>query len=81
MQKPGLPHCSRRSFFYTPEAARAQEGVYEVDAFRAATTARRVTQGPSATGDLSLRCRSSCARDDRVEVGQDHPELGMTGLR
>ena len=30
IQTPGLPHCSRRLFFYTIRAIRVQEDVYQV---------------------------------------------------
>jgi hypothetical protein len=32
IQKPGLPHCSRRFVFYTTKVSRVQGGVYQCEA-------------------------------------------------
>ena len=51
IQKPGLPHCSRRFFFYTTGRNRVQGDVYEVEA-------ALWNPAPSTTHDSSLRCES-----------------------
>ena len=51
IQKPGLPHCSRRFFFYTTGRNRVQGDVYEVEA-------ALWNPAPSTTHDSSPRCES-----------------------
>ena len=51
IQKPGLPHCSRRFVFYTTRRGRVQGDVYEVEA-------ALWNPAPSTTHDSSLRCES-----------------------
>jgi len=52
IQKPGLPHCSRRFFFYTTKPNRVQGAVYEFGAALGQTGIRLSTKvvAPFATG-------------------------------
>ena len=70
IQKPGLPHCSRRFVFYTTRRSRVQADVYGVDPeSELATETVGGVPGGFRCDRLRARVRNDAATDGAVGAG------------